>query len=121
MKQKKQIQTNKNTLHYIVDLLVSCRYIFLYYNIFPMKVLYRIFLILLVVGGVNRGLYAWLDLNLVATVFPDVVTKSVGVDGVETVMTSMNMIAKIIYSLVAVGGIRTLVANFGCNGDCKKA
>ena len=82
-----------------------------------MKVLYWIFLILLVVGGLNRGLYARLDLNLVATVFPDVVTKNVDAAGVETTMTTMNMIAKIIYSLVAVGAIRTLIANFAC---CKK-
>lgn len=85
-----------------------------------MKVLYWIFLILLVVGGLNRGLYAWLDLNLVATVFPDVVTKTVDAAGVETTVSTMNMIAKIVYSLVTVGAIRTLVASFGCD-SCKKA
>lgn len=42
-----------------------------------MKVLYWIFLILLVVGGLNRGLYAWFDLNLVATIFPDVTTMAI--------------------------------------------
>ncbi len=84
-----------------------------------MKVLYWIFLILLVVGGLNRGLYAWLDLNLVTTIFPDVTTIEVGIDGVETTMTTMNMIAKIIYSAVAVGALRTLIANFGCK-CCKK-
>lgn len=84
-----------------------------------MKVLYWIFLILLVVGGLNRGLYAWLDLNLVTTIFPDVTTIEVGIDGVETTMTTMNMIAKIIYSAVAVGALRTLITNFGCK-CCKK-
>jgi len=71
-------------------------------------------LILLVVGGVNRGLYAWLDLNLVAKLFPDVITTSVDAEGVETTMTAMSMIAKIIYSAVTVGALRTLIANFGC-------
>lgn len=83
-----------------------------------MKVLYWIFLILLVVGGLNRGLYAWLDLNLVAKVFPDVVTKVTDAAGVETTVTTMNMIAKIVYSAVAVGALRTLIANFAY---CKKA
>ena len=72
-------------------------------------------LILLVVGGLNRGLYAWLDLNLVATVFPDVVTKTMDATGVETTVTAMSMLAKIVYSLVTVGAIRTLV------GEIKKA
>lgn len=67
-----------------------------------MKVLYWIMLILLVVGGVNRGLYAWLDLNLVALVFPDVTTITTDATGVETTMTTMNMIAKIVYSAVTV-------------------
>lgn len=77
-----------------------------------MKILYRIFLILLVVGGLNRGLYAWLDLNLVAKVFPDVTTTVIQ-NGIETTTTTMNMIAKIVYSLVTVGAIRTLIANLG--------
>ena len=84
-----------------------------------MKVLYWIFLLLLVVGGLNRGLYAWLDLNLVALVFPDVTTITTDATGVETTMTAMNMIAKIIYSAVALGALRTLIANFGCK-CCKK-
>ena len=78
-----------------------------------MKVLYWIFLILLVVGCLNRGLYAWLDLNLVALVFPDVTTITTDTTGVETTMTAMNMIAKIVYSAVALGALRTLIANFG--------
>lgn len=77
-----------------------------------MKILNWIMLILLVVGGVNRGLYAWLDLNLVATVFPDVATTSVDAAGVETTVTTMNMIAKIVYSLVTVGALRTLIGSF---------
>jgi len=70
-------------------------------------------LILLVVGGLNRGLFAWLDLNLVAKFFPDVATTSVDAEGIETTVTTMNMIAKIVYSAVALGAIRTLLANFG--------
>jgi uncharacterized membrane protein YuzA (DUF378 family) len=84
-----------------------------------MKVLYWIFLILLVVWGLNRGLYAWFDLNLVAFIFPDLVSTEVNAEGVETTITTMNMIAKIVYSLVAVWAIRTLIANFGCK-CCKK-
>ncbi|MEI7563247.1 MAG: DUF378 domain-containing protein [bacterium] len=77
-----------------------------------MKVLYRIFLILLVVGGLNRGLYAWLDLNLVAKIFPDVTT-TVAQNGIETTTTAMNMIAKIVYSLVSLGAIWIFIANLG--------
>lgn len=80
-----------------------------------MKVLNWIMLILLVVGGVNRGLYAWLDLNLVALVFPDVVTKSVDATGIESTVTTISMLAKVVYSLVTVGALRTLV------GEIKKA
>ena len=72
-------------------------------------------LILLVVGGVNRWLYAWLDLNLVAVVFPDVVTKSVDATGIENTVTTISILAKIVYSLVTIGAIRTLV------GEIKKA
>jgi uncharacterized membrane protein YuzA (DUF378 family) len=84
-----------------------------------MKVLYWIFLLLLVVGGINRGLYAWLDLNLVALIFPDITTITTNATGIETSMTTMNMIAKIIYSAVAVGALRTLISNFGCKKCCK--
>ena len=75
-----------------------------------MKILYRIFLILLVVGGLNRGFYAWFDLNLVAKVFPDVTTTVIQ-NGIETTTTTMNMMAQIVYSLVTVGAVWTLVAN----------
>jgi hypothetical protein len=80
-----------------------------------MKILNWIMLILLVVGGVNRGLYAWLDLNLVALVFPDVVTKTVDATGIESTVTTINILAKVVYSLVTIGAIRTLV------GEIKKA
>jgi len=80
-----------------------------------MKILNWIMLILLVVGGVNRWLYAWLDLNLVAVVFPDVVTKSVDATGIESTVTTISILAKIVYSLVTIGAIRTLV------GEIKKA
>ncbi len=76
-------------------------------------------LILLVVGGLNRGLVAWLDLNLVATIFPDVTTITTDATGVETTVTTMNMIAKIVYSAVTVGALWTLIANFECK-CCKK-
>lgn len=77
-----------------------------------MKVLYRIFLILLVVWWLNRGLYAWLDLNLVSFVFPDVTTTTVDTEWVETTLTSINIIAKAVYSAVALWAIRVLLANF---------
>jgi hypothetical protein len=80
-----------------------------------MKILNWIMLILLVVGGVNRGLYAWLDLNLVALVFPDVVTKTVDATGIESTVTTINILAKVVYSLVTIGAIRTLI------GEIKKA
>ena len=84
-----------------------------------MKVLYWIMLILLVIGGLNRGLFAWLDLNLVAKFFPDVATITTDAAGVETTVTTMNLIAKIVYSAVTVGALWTLIANFGCK-CCKK-
>lgn len=80
-----------------------------------MKILNRVFLILLVVGGLNWWLYAWLDLNLVALVFPDVVTKSVDATGIESTVTTISILAKIVYSLVTIGAIRTLL------GEIKKA
>ncbi|MFA7717895.1 MAG: DUF378 domain-containing protein [Candidatus Absconditabacterales bacterium] len=83
-----------------------------------MKFFYRLFLILLVIGGLNRGLFAWFDMNLVAKIFPDVST-TVMANGVETTTTTMNLIAKIVYSLVTVGALRTLIANFGCK-CCKQ-
>lgn len=80
-----------------------------------MKVLYWIFLIVLFVGGANWALFAWLDLNLVAKLFPDAVT--LAADG--TTVTTMNLIAKIVYSLVGVGAIRVLLVNlFGCKKCC---
>ena len=84
-----------------------------------MKVLYWIMLILLVIGGLNRGLFAWLDLNLVAKLFPYVATITTDAAGVETTVTTMNLIAKIVYSAVTVGALWTLIANFGCK-CCKK-
>jgi hypothetical protein len=42
-----------------------------------------------------------------------VVTTEVNAEGVETTITTMNIIAKIVYSAVAVGALRTLIANFG--------
>jgi uncharacterized membrane protein YuzA (DUF378 family) len=90
---------------------------FYFYNYrLHMKVLYRIFLIVLFVGGLNWALVAWLDLNLVAKLFPDVVTTAA--DG--TSVTTMNVIAKVVYSLVGVGALWVLLANiFGCK--CCKA
>lgn len=76
-----------------------------------MKVLYWIFLILLVVGGLNRFLIGWFDLNLVTTVFPDVVTKSVDAAGVETTVTALNKIAMIVYTLVGVSALWVFISN----------
>jgi len=83
-----------------------------------MKVLYRIFLILLVVGGLNRALIGWLDLNLVTKFFPDVVTTSVDAAGVETSVTALNQIAMIVYTVVGVSALRVFIANLI---GCKKA
>lgn len=80
-----------------------------------MKVLNWVMLILLVVGGVNRGVYAWLDLNLVALVFPDVTTITTDATGVETTVTTVSLLAKIVYSLVTVGALWTLIVSFGGN------
>ena len=97
------------------DLIVLLCYIFLYYNKISMKVLYWIFLILLVVGGLNRALIGWFDLNLVTTVFPDVVTKSVDAAGVETSVSALNQIAMIVYTLVGVSALWIFIANLvGC-------
>lgn len=74
-----------------------------------MKVLYWIFLIVLFVGWANWALVAWLNLDLVATLFPAVVTTAA--DG--TTVTTMNIIAKVVYSLVGVSAVWVLIANFG--------
>lgn len=76
-----------------------------------MKALNWIFLILLVVGGLNRFLIGWFDLNLVTTIFPDVVTKSVDAAGVETAVTTLNKIAMIVYTLVGVSAVWVFVTN----------
>jgi uncharacterized membrane protein YuzA (DUF378 family) len=76
-----------------------------------MKVLNWIFLILLVVGGLNRFLIGWFDLNLVTTIFPDVVTKSVDAAGVETSVSALNSIAMIVYTLVGVSAVWVFVAH----------
>ena len=82
-----------------------------------MKVLYWIFLIILFIGGANWALFAWLDLNLVAKIFPDLVT-TVTANWVDTTVTTMNVIAKIVYSLVWLSALRVLISNFGCK--CSK-
>lgn len=80
-----------------------------------MKVISWIALILLVVGGLNRGLVARFDLNLVAKFFPDVTKTMVGADGLETMVTTISMIAKLVYSLVALSAIYVLVGAFKKN------
>lgn len=86
--------------------------LFLNLNKKQMKVISWIALILVVVGGLNRGLVAWLDLNLVAKVFPDVTSTVVDVAWVATVVTTISLIAKIVYSLVALSAIYVLVGAF---------
>ena len=84
-----------------------------------MKTLYRIFLILLVIGGLNRGLFAWFDLNLVAKIFPNVAT-TITTNWVDVTSMSMNTIAKAIYSLVTLGAIWVFIANLWWCSCCKK-
>lgn len=84
-----------------------------------MKVLYWIFLIVLFIGGLNRALVGRFDLNLVTTIFSDVVTKSVDAAGVETTVTALNQIAMIVYTLVGVSALRVFITNLvGCK--CSK-
>ncbi|MCX6825487.1 MAG: DUF378 domain-containing protein [candidate division SR1 bacterium] len=83
-----------------------------------MKVIYWICLILLVVGGLNRALIGWMDLNLVTTVFPDVITKAVSATGVETVVTTLNKFAMMTYTLVGISAVFVFISNAtGCK--CK--
>ncbi len=76
-----------------------------------MKVLYWIFLIVLVVGGLNRALIGWLDLNLVTTIFPDVVSTTVDASGVTTTITTLNKFAMMTYTLVGVSALWILISN----------
>lgn len=80
-----------------------------------MKVLYWIFLMVLVVGGLNRALIGWLDLNLVTTIFPDMITKAIDTVGVETTVATLNKFAMMTYTLVGVSALWVFVANVtGC-------
>ena len=82
-----------------------------------MKVLYWIFLIILVVGGLNRALIGWLDLNLVTKFFPDVVKTVQAVDpkAVATTVTTLNKFAMMAYTLVGFSALWVFIANLvGC-------
>jgi uncharacterized membrane protein YuzA (DUF378 family) len=84
-----------------------------------MKFLYRLFLIILVIGGLNRALIGWLDMNLVTKIFQDV-SKTVAENGVETTVVTLNQFAMITYTVVGVSALRVLIANLvGCK-CCKK-
>ncbi|MBU0626406.1 DUF378 domain-containing protein [Patescibacteria group bacterium] len=64
-------------------------------------------------------MYAWLDFNLVSYLFADV-TSTVMVDGAETTTTAMNMVAKIVYSLVGFSALWIFFGKlFGCKKCCK--
>lgn len=76
-----------------------------------MKVIYWIFLILVLLSSIDCLLFAGLNMDLIAKYFPDVVTKSVDLTGVETVVTAMSMGAKTIYALFGIAGIWVVIAN----------
>ncbi|MCX6822668.1 MAG: DUF378 domain-containing protein [candidate division SR1 bacterium] len=76
-----------------------------------MKVLYWIFLIVLVIGGLNWALVGWLDLNLVTKIFADVTTMTAGADGVQTAVTTLNKFAMMTYTLVGISALWVLIAN----------
>ncbi len=82
-----------------------------------MKFLYRLFLVILVIGGLNRALVGRFDMNLVTKIFPDVI-KTVATNGVETTTTTLNQLAMIVYTLVGVSALWVFIANLCCK--CKK-
>ncbi|MFZ2150683.1 MAG: DUF378 domain-containing protein [Candidatus Absconditicoccaceae bacterium] len=59
-----------------------------------MKTLSWIFLVLLVIGGLNRGLIGLFNFDLVAFIFGP-----------------MSIVARVVYTLVGVGAVWTLVMN----------
>jgi len=86
-----------------------------------MKVLFRIFLIILVIGGLNRALVGWFDLNLVTKIFPDVVKTIPAADAntVATTVTTLNKFAMMVYTLVGFSALWVFIAKIvRC---CKKA
>lgn len=94
--------------------LLSC-YEFLYYNKISMKFLYRLFLIILVIGGLNRALVGWLDINLITKIFPDVIAKSVDANAVTTTVNTLNKFAMIAYTVVGFSALWVFIANLiGC-------
>jgi len=76
-----------------------------------MKVIYWIFLIIVLLSSIDCILFGWFNLDLVAKFFPDVVTKSVDATGIETAVTAMSMGAKIVYRVFGIAGVRIVVAN----------
>lgn len=56
-----------------------------------MKVISRIFLILVLATSIDTLLYAWFGIDLVFRFFPDVQTITTSPDGIETVTTAMSM------------------------------
>jgi uncharacterized membrane protein YuzA (DUF378 family) len=76
-----------------------------------MKVIYWIFLIIVLLSSIDCLLFAGLNMDLIAKYFPDVVTKSVDAAGIETTLTAMSMGAKIVYGVFGLAGVRVVVAN----------
>jgi uncharacterized membrane protein YuzA (DUF378 family) len=83
-----------------------------------MKFLYWLFLVILVIGGLNRALIGWFDINLVTKIFPDVM-KTVMTNGVETTTTTLNQLAMITYTVVGVSALWVFIANL-CHKCSKK-
>jgi len=81
-----------------------------------MKVLYWIFLILVLASSVDCLLYGLWNIDLVTKFFPDVVTTLED----ATTTTAMAMGAKVLYAVFVVAGLWVVVANlFKC--QCCKA
>ena len=76
-----------------------------------MKVLYWIFLIIILLSSVECFLRAWFNLDLVTKIFPDVVTTSVNTAGGETTLTAISKGTMIVYSLFGIAGIWVVIAN----------
>lgn len=81
-----------------------------------MKVLYWIFLILILASSVDCLLYGLLGIDLIVRFFPDVVTTAT--DGTTT--TAMAMGAKVLYALFGIAGLWVVIANLvGCKKCCQ--
>lgn len=66
---------------------------------YRMKTLYTIALILVIVGGLNRGLVGIFDFNLVSRIFGD-----------------MSSFSRVVYTLVGLSGLYIAIS---CTGGCE--